>query len=130
MYINQQEIYMVSTFSEILSRIQKQYGHKNNVETANFLGVSPQVLNNWKQRNSPDYSLIFEKVDMDFHFLLTGERAPSSTKRSPEEIMERAEAKQQLSELLVSKTMILLETGKNEELQNEIEVLRNSLKFI
>jgi hypothetical protein len=118
-------------FKEILFRIQQQFGHRSDAETARFLGIKPQTLNGWKQTNSPDYNLIFEKCStMDLHWLLTGERAPSAARYDPEETMERAEAKQQLSELLVSKTMILLETGKNEELQNEIEVLRNSLKFI
>lgn len=118
-------------FKDILQRIQQQYDHKNDSATARFLGVSPQTLNGWKNTNSPDYNLIFEKcTNIDLHWLLTGQRAPSAVRHTPEEMLKRAEIKENVADLLTKKAIALVETGSNKELQDEIEVLRQALKAL
>jgi hypothetical protein len=119
-------------FPDILKRIQAQFGQKSDAETARFFGITPQSLNGWKKTNSPDYKLVFEKSkNIDLHWLLTGERAPSSNKYSNEEMLERAEAKQSITELALKKTMDMANgVGNTDELVEEIKILRKTLKYL
>src|SRR5690554_1258096 len=45
----------------MLDRIKEQYGFQTDVDFAKFLGITPQVLSNWKSRNSFDAELLFNK---------------------------------------------------------------------
>lgn len=59
--------------SNILSKIKDYYGFKKDIELANFLGISPQALYNWKKRNSYDLQLIYSKCpEINPEWLLAG----------------------------------------------------------
>lgn len=59
--------------SLILNLIKLHYKFKTDTDFAKFLGVTPQVLQNWKTRNTLDYDLLYTKcVDIDGNWLLTG----------------------------------------------------------
>jgi hypothetical protein len=61
---------------EILNDIKKHYAFKRDTDFAAFLGISPQVLYNWKARNTFDTELVFAKcVDINSEWLLTGNGA-------------------------------------------------------
>lgn len=58
----------------ILNSIKDYYRFKNNSEFARYLGITPQVLSNWKSRDTYDPSLIYTKcLDINPHWLLTGD---------------------------------------------------------
>ena len=60
--------------SLILNKIKSYLNLKSDTELANFLGIKPQVLSNWRARNTFDTELIYTKcVDIDANWLLTGE---------------------------------------------------------
>ena len=60
--------------SLILNKIKSHLNLKSDTELANFLGIKPQVLSNWRARNTFDTELIYTKcVDIDANWLLTGE---------------------------------------------------------
>jgi bacteriophage CI repressor helix-turn-helix domain len=60
--------------SLILNKIKSYLNLKSDTEFANFLGIKPQVLSNWRARNTFDTELIYTKcVDIDANWLLTGE---------------------------------------------------------
>jgi phage repressor protein C with HTH and peptisase S24 domain len=57
----------------IISRIKLAYNLKTDTELARFLGVSPNTITNWKDRNSINYDLIFTNcVKLNYDWLLTG----------------------------------------------------------
>tara|TARA_R100001530_G_scaffold136239_1_gene115964 strand:- start:2025 stop:2444 length:420 start_codon:yes stop_codon:yes gene_type:complete len=45
----------------MLDRIKDYYSFKTDVGFAKFLGITPQVLSNWKGRNSFDAELLYNK---------------------------------------------------------------------
>lgn len=58
---------------QILARIMRCYNFKTKAELASFLGVTPQTLSNWINRNSIDYDLVLTKCEgEDLGWLLTG----------------------------------------------------------
>jgi len=58
----------------ILIKVQQYYGFKKGAEFAKFLEISPQVLANWKSRNTFDPVIVYTKcVDVNPHWLLLGE---------------------------------------------------------
>lgn len=60
--------------SLILNKVKSYLNLKSDTELANFLGIKPQVLSNWRARNTFDTELIYTKcVDIDANWLLTGE---------------------------------------------------------
>ena len=57
----------------ILSKIKNHYNFKTDADFARFLGIKPQVLSNWQNRNTFDAELIYTKcVDFNPEWLLTG----------------------------------------------------------
>ena len=57
----------------ILNKIKEYYSFKNDTKFAEFLGVTPQVLSNWKSRNTFDVELIYTKcLVFSPEWLLTG----------------------------------------------------------
>ena len=57
----------------ILDRIKEAYGLSGNSELARFLGVAPNTITNWYNRNSIDFDLVFPKCEsIDFNWLITG----------------------------------------------------------
>jgi phage repressor protein C with HTH and peptisase S24 domain len=61
---------------QILNDIKKHYAFKRDTDFATFLGISPQVLYNWKARNTFDTELVYSKCfDINSEWLLTGKGA-------------------------------------------------------
>ena len=61
---------------QILNDIKKHYAFKRDTDFATFLGISPQVLYNWKARNTFDTELVYSKCfDINSEWLLTGNGA-------------------------------------------------------
>lgn len=57
----------------ILNEIQNYYKFKKDVEFANHLGITSQMLSNWKSRNTYDAELLFTKCEnINAEWLLTG----------------------------------------------------------
>lgn len=64
----------------ILNQIIQEYNFKNDSEFAAFLGINPQVVYNWKKRNTFNQSLLIDKLkDLNKMFLLTGEGSIRNT---------------------------------------------------
>lgn len=60
--------------SLILSKIESHYNFSRSAEFAKFLGITPQRLSNWKNRNTYDAELIYTKcVGLNPEWLLTGD---------------------------------------------------------
>lgn len=59
---------------EILQRIKDLYDIATDAELAEFFGITPSALSNWKYRNTVDYKLLFEKCyGFNYHYIITGE---------------------------------------------------------
>jgi len=57
----------------IINHIKKFYAFEKDIDFAKFLGISPQVLYNWKSRNTFDAELIYTKcMDINPEWILTG----------------------------------------------------------
>lgn len=57
----------------MLNKLQEHYKLAKDVEFANLLGISSQVLSNWKKRGTFDAELIYTKcVEINPEWLLTG----------------------------------------------------------
>ena len=57
----------------MLDRIKDYYSFKTDVDFAKFLEITPQVLSNWKGRNSFDAELLFNKCpELNPSWLLCG----------------------------------------------------------
>ena len=64
--------------SLILNKIQDFLGFEKDVEFAKHLGISPQVLSNWKSRGTFKTELLYEKCDtVNPMFILTGKEPVS-----------------------------------------------------
>ncbi len=60
--------------SLILNEIKLHYGFKKDTDFADYLGITSQVLSNWKTRNTFDYDVIYTKcLNINPHWLFTGE---------------------------------------------------------
>lgn len=60
--------------SLMLDQIKYHYQFKRDLDLAEHLGVKPQVLSNWRKRNSFDAELIYTKCNrLNPSWLLTGE---------------------------------------------------------
>lgn len=58
--------------SLILNEIKKHLGYIKDADFADFLEIKPNVLSNWKKRNTYDVELIYTKCDfVNPHWLLT-----------------------------------------------------------
>ena len=56
-----------------INNIKHHYAFNRDTDFANFLGISPQVLYNWKARNTFDTELIYSKCfEINPEWLLTG----------------------------------------------------------
>ncbi|WP_461534218.1 helix-turn-helix domain-containing protein [Sinomicrobium sp.] len=60
--------------SFMLDRIKTHYRFKRDIDLARHLGIKPQVLSNWRKRNSFDAQLLYTKCDeINPSWLLTGD---------------------------------------------------------
>ena len=59
---------------EILQRIKDLYDIATDADLAEFFGITPSALSNWKYRNTVDYKLLFDKCfGFNYHYIITGE---------------------------------------------------------
>ena len=64
---------MISSKASIINTLSKHYCNGNDAEFARMLGIKPQVLSNWKARDTIDYEVIYTKcVGINPEWLLTG----------------------------------------------------------
>lgn len=71
--------------NSILNRIKEYYSLKGNADLARFLGVAPNTITNWYNRETFDLDVIYTKCEnVDLNWLLTGESNVSSFKSSTE----------------------------------------------
>ena len=57
----------------ILNKLQEYYRFKKDIDFADFLGISGQVLSKWKTRNTYDIELIYTKcTEISPEWLITG----------------------------------------------------------
>ncbi len=69
----------------MLDAIQAHLNYSSSTEFADFLGISRQVLSNWKKRNTFDTELLYSKcLQLNPVWLLTGKGNMLKTKESPE----------------------------------------------
>lgn len=58
----------------ILNKISTYYNFKNDSEFSHFLGITPQVLSNWRRRNTINYQIVSTKcLEIDMNWVVTGE---------------------------------------------------------
>lgn len=58
----------------ILNKIQDYYDFHKEADFADFLGIKPQTLSNWKNRNTFDINIVYTKcVDISPDFILSGQ---------------------------------------------------------
>lgn len=68
--------------SLILNKIKSHYKFSSDAEFARFIGIKPQTLSTWHNRNMFDIELMYSKcVDIDANWLLTGEGEMTKSKR-------------------------------------------------
>lgn len=72
-----------------ISLIKKELGIKKDSDFSRYLGIKPNVLSNWKKRNTLDYELIITKCEfLDANWLITGngsmlKKEQKNTERAP-----------------------------------------------
>lgn len=75
----------------ILNKLQAHYNFKKDIDFADFLGISGQLLSKWKSRNTFDVDILYTKcTEIRPEFLLSGEE-PILRSSSHDPAMERAE---------------------------------------
>lgn len=75
--------------SLILNNLKKYYNFKKEQDFAEFLGIKPQLLSSWHQRNSFDIELIYTKCkEINPHYLLTGTGSMLCTNNKPDNFNE------------------------------------------
>jgi CheY-like chemotaxis protein/anti-sigma regulatory factor (Ser/Thr protein kinase) len=81
---------------EILQRVKDLYDIATDAELAEFFGITPSALSNWKYRNTVDFKLLFEKCyGFNYHYIITGEGdryAPEEDTFEPQRINSTPEA--------------------------------------
>ncbi|MGV4380988.1 helix-turn-helix domain-containing protein, partial [Ornithobacterium rhinotracheale] len=90
--------------SLILNKIKLHLNLNSDTEFAKFLGIKPQVLSNWRARNTFDTELIYTKCeDVDANWLLTGEgemlKSPIKQKEPVQQVVEPQEAYNKVAHL-------------------------------
>ncbi|WP_101908128.1 helix-turn-helix domain-containing protein [Tenacibaculum dicentrarchi] len=102
----------------IIREIIKGFNFKNDAKFAEHLGIKPQVLYNWKKRNTFDAELIYTKcIGINPVYLLTGKgEMLASEKAEKSEKAENNELQKEINELYKEKFILLKE---NSELQKK-----------
>lgn len=58
----------------ILNRVMQAFSLKTDTDLSNFLGITPQNVYNWRQRNSVDWRVLYTKcVNISMDWLMSGE---------------------------------------------------------
>jgi len=121
----------------MLDRIKEHYNFKKDSAFAEFLGIKPQVLSNWKSRNSFDAELVYSKCpEINPSWLLCGKEPMINHSTAGEQLVNEAHTpyhlKKRLSHLqkeiktLTEANTIVNESGS--QLQKAIQVLQEQLQ--
>ena len=63
----------------LIARLEEALGLKNDRSLAEYLGVGPSVISNWKSRGISNYDLIFTKCEnVDLNWVIRGEKYEST----------------------------------------------------
>ena len=120
----------------ILNEIKSYLNIKSDTEFAVFLGIKPQVLSNWKARNTFDIDLIYTKCEfIDANWLLTGQGEMLKNIPAPEPAPQESHAGADELVTLLRDKIALLEKNNtlleknNALLEDKIEDLKRRLEF-
>ncbi|SOU89431.1 hypothetical protein TNO010_400005 [Tenacibaculum finnmarkense genomovar ulcerans] len=112
---NNQYVYINSIYMDkelIIREIIKGFNFKNDAKFAEHLGIKPQVLYNWKKRNTFDAELIYTKcIGINPVYLLTGKGEMLVSEKA-----ENNELQKEINNLYKEKFILLKE---NSELQKK-----------
>lgn len=118
----------------ILNELINHYANGNNTKFANLLGVSQQVVANWKKRGVLDYELILEKLpEVSAEWLMRGvgsmlKEAAQTTEQEPEQsISERQINIMESMHQELTEIKILLYRLKEEQKQRDKDNSGNSM---
>lgn len=117
----------------ILNKIIAEYNFKNDSDFANFLGVQPQVIYNWKKRNTFNQSLLIDKLpDLNEYFLLTGIGDIRKKAEQPEQPTDNIHQLLQEKERIISEQADHIKTLKKSIIMNErvIDMISKSLEIM
>ncbi|MBE7671587.1 hypothetical protein F7649_10730 [Tenacibaculum piscium] len=96
----------------IIREIIKGFNFKNDAKFAEHLGIKPQVLYNWKKRNTFDAELIYTKcIGINPVYLLTGKGEMLVSEKA-----EKSELQKEINDLYKENFILLKE---NSELQKK-----------
>lgn len=114
--------------SLILNEIKSYLNIKSDTEFANFLGIKPQVLSNWKSRNTFDIELIYTKCEkIDANWLLTGE---GEMLKNPEAVVSSSQPRENDNEIIsLLRDKIALLESNNQLQQDKIAYLEQRLEL-
>jgi phage repressor protein C with HTH and peptisase S24 domain len=109
-----------NTKSEILDRVRVGLDIKNDSTLAQFLGISPTTLSNWRSRNSIDYDLVFSKCEyLNLNWLLTGKGEMFESENKPPLVI-KAESNEGIP-LIPINAMAGFATGEAQIMEHECE---------
>lgn len=72
-------------FSVIITRLERSLGLKTDAEFAEKLGISPNTIYGWKNRNHIDIQVLYKickENNISLEWVLTGEEKPENPKNS------------------------------------------------
>lgn len=121
----------------MLDRIKEFYGFQTDVDFARYLGITPQVLSNWKSRNSFDAELLYGKCpELNPSWLLRGDgpmtnqtevgRKHVNEDKSPYTLRKRLNYLEKEIKALTEADKIMTNSGN--EIKKAIKLLENQLK--
>jgi hypothetical protein len=113
----------------IINSIIEHYKFKSDTEFARYLGITPQVLSNWKARNTYDAQLIYTKcLEINPEWLLTGNghmvKTLDDTKVLPELVVENLRLREENITLKETNDLLRFKVGVLEEKLSTLEFNR------
>lgn len=81
--------------SDIICRLKQVCSLKTDAECAQFFGIHPSTLANWKTRNTIRYAVIVQKCGergLNLHYILTGEGEPIFQTLSQQSIADKKQS--------------------------------------
>ena len=119
----------------MLDRIKDYYSFKTDVDFAKFLGITPQVLSNWKGRNSFDAELLYNKCpELNPSWLLCGKEPMITEKelqvneaKSPYVLRKKLTYLEDELKVLTEADKIMSESGS--QIKKAIELLTDQFQL-
>lgn len=123
----------------MLERIKDYYDFPTDADFAKFLGVKPQVLSNWKSRNTFDAELLYSKCpELSPSWLLCGEEPMVDEEkvidqhlredRSPYHLERKLRYLQKEIDILTEAEKIMSSSGN--EIKKALKLLNDQIKYI